>query len=100
MYQGLPVPWLGSVVADGIFLDRYSGAELFIKPDDHNLSAAEEEVAKKNIAYDIMLYIIVPMQFTALYFFLQSMQETGLTGWDRAGRILSMGMCCGILASM
>lgn len=72
------------------------GAELFIKPDDHNLSAAEEEVAKKNIAYDIMLYIIVPMQFTALYFFLQSMQETGLTGWDRAGRILSMGMCCGI----
>ena len=29
--QGLPVPWLGSVVADGIFLDRYSGAELFIK---------------------------------------------------------------------
>ena len=72
------------------------GAELLIRPDQRNMSEAEEELARKNKWYDIMLYIIVPIQFTALYFFLHAMQEQGLGGWDRAGRILAMGMCCGI----
>lgn len=33
--------------------------ELFLKPDEHNMEAAEEEFAKKNRLYDYMLYIIV-----------------------------------------
>jgi len=32
--------------------------ELFLKPDEHNLEAAEEELAKKNRLYVYMLYII------------------------------------------
>lgn len=69
--------------------------ELMIPPDAHNMSEAEEELARKNRWYDLMLYIIVPMQFLALYVFLISVQEPGLTGIDLAGRIVSMGLLCG-----
>lgn len=70
-------------------------AELFISPDEKNLSAAEEELAKKDKAYDLILYIIVPLQYLALYQFLVSMNESGLAWWEIAGRIASMGLLCG-----
>ena len=44
--------------------------ELFIKPDPANMSAAEEELAKKNKGYDVLLYLIVAFQYFALYEFL------------------------------
>ena len=69
--------------------------ELFLKPDEHNMEAAEEELAKKNRLYDYMLYIIVPFQYVALFYFLISMGQAELTVWDKAGRILSMGLLCG-----
>src|SRR4051812_43478308 len=46
--------------------------ELFISPDERSLSAAEEELIKKNKWYDIMLYLIVPCQYLALGLFLYS----------------------------
>lgn len=70
-------------------------AELFIRPDEHNMDAAEEELARKNGWYDAMLYIIVPCQFAALFVFLHSMQDQLLTNFDKAGRIMSMGLLCG-----
>ena len=45
-------------------------AELFISPDKKNFSAAEEELVKKDRIYDYLLYIIVVLQFAALYVFL------------------------------
>jgi alkane 1-monooxygenase len=70
-------------------------AELFIRPDDHNMEAAEEELARKNRVYDYMLYIIVIFQYAMLFYFLRSMKQPGLTGWEIAGRIFSMGLLCG-----
>ena len=70
-------------------------AELLIKPDEKNLNAAEEEVAKKDKLYDYMLYFFVVIQFVALYIFLDSFHAIGLTAWDIAGRIFSMGLLCG-----
>ncbi len=70
-------------------------AELFIKPDDKNLDAAEEELVKKDRVYDHLLYIIVAIQFAALYYFLTSMKTSGLLWWEVAGRIFSMGLLCG-----
>jgi alkane 1-monooxygenase len=71
------------------------GAELFYKPVIENLSAAEEEMAKKNRLYDWMLYLIVPLQYAALVYFLYSITTASLLWWELAGRVLSMGLLCG-----
>ncbi|MBC7867301.1 MAG: fatty acid desaturase, partial [Gloeobacteraceae cyanobacterium ES-bin-316] len=69
--------------------------ELFLKPDTKNLSAAEEELAKANRWYDYMLYIIVPLQYAALFYFLFSLQQNSLKWWEITGRIYTMGLLCG-----
>ena len=69
--------------------------ELFIKPDNKNLSEAEEEMVKKDRLYDYLLYIIVPFQFGALYYFLTVITQPGLQWWETVGRIWSMGLLCG-----
>lgn len=70
-------------------------AEVFIKTDESNLSAAEEELAKKNRVYDYFLYLIVGLQFAMLFIFLNSMKEGGLHWWEITGRVFSMGLLCG-----
>lgn len=69
--------------------------ELLIKPDPVNMSAAEEELAKKNQIYDVLLYLIVVLQFIALYEFLDGMKTDTLSWYDAAGRIAVMGLLCG-----
>lgn len=71
------------------------GAELFYKPVTKNLTEAEEEMARKNRVYDWMLYLIVPLQYAALIYFLYSVSTTDLLWWELAGRTLSMGLLCG-----
>jgi alkane 1-monooxygenase len=71
--------------------------ELFIKPDESNLSEAEEELAKKNIWYDVLLYLVVPFQYFALGLFLY-----GITFWhqgwvDVIGKTFVMGLLCGVM---
>lgn len=70
--------------------------ELLVKPDPRNLTEEEEASAKKNPFFDWMLYLIVPLQFVALWLFLHSMQDPGLTAVDKVGRIMVMGLNCGI----
>ena len=69
--------------------------ELFIKPDSANLDAAEEELAKADKSYDIMLYVIVLLQFAALYLFLNSINDKQLGIFDIIGRVWDMGLLCG-----
>lgn len=69
--------------------------ELMIRPDARNLSRAEEEIARKNRAYDWILYLIVIIQLPTLFFFLHSMSDPGLTLADKIGRTGSMGLLCG-----
>jgi alkane 1-monooxygenase len=70
--------------------------EVFIKPSSYNMSAAEEELAKKNRGYDILLYLVVVVQYYALYEFLYSMKHDTLDWYETAGRIWVMGMLCGV----
>lgn len=70
--------------------------ELFINPSAKNLSDAEEAMAKKDPLYDWFLYLIVPMQYLALYWFLSGITNDSLLWWERMGRIISMGLACGI----
>jgi len=69
-------------------------AELFIKPDERNMSVAEEELAKKDEVYDWMLYAAVILLYPTLFVFLFSMKET-LTTPDLIARIATMGLLCG-----
>jgi alkane 1-monooxygenase len=71
-------------------------AELFMKPSAANADLAEEELLKKDPAYDWMLYIIVPVQWFLLLFFIYAVQEPGLSATSLAGRITAMGIMCGI----
>ena len=50
--------------------------ELFFKPNSNNLSNAEEEMAKEDKSYDIVLYLLVPVIYFLLWEFLISMRET------------------------
>lgn len=70
--------------------------ELFIKSDPENMGEAEEELAKRDKTYDIILYLIVPLQFIALYFFLKNITDNTLAWYDITGRIWVMGLMCGV----
>ena len=70
--------------------------ELLIQPQTKNLSAAEEEVAKADKTYDYILYAIVPLQYVLLLCFLLSFKQENLSWVDISGRILTMGLLCGI----
>ncbi|HEU0109288.1 MAG TPA: alkane 1-monooxygenase [Flavisolibacter sp.] len=69
--------------------------ELFIKPDESNLSEAEEELAKKDRVYDYLLYAIVPLQYLALFLFLYSASVNEYTLLDLTGKVMVMGLLCG-----
>ena len=68
--------------------------ELLIPLSKANMTEAEEKIAKDDRLYDWWLYIIVPLQFGALLLFLFSMQEEGLSVWEKTGRIVAMGLLC------
>lgn len=69
--------------------------ELVLPPDARNMSEAEEAIAKNDRLYDWFLYLIVPLQYLALYWFLNGIIDESLLWWERLGRILSMGLACG-----
>ncbi|MEQ8360599.1 MAG: alkane 1-monooxygenase [Cytophagales bacterium] len=70
--------------------------ELFINADDSNLSEVEEEMRSNDPIFDWMLYLVVPVQYAFLIFFLFSIQES-LLWWETAGRISAFGILCGVL---
>jgi alkane 1-monooxygenase len=71
--------------------------ELFMRPDDSNLSTAEEELVKRNRTYDFFLYTVVLLQFFALGLFLYSVAfNYQQQSWvDLTGKTLVMGLLCG-----
>lgn len=71
--------------------------ELFLAPDDSNMSAAEEELARNDKVYDWLLYIIVPLQYVALGCFLYVVPLAGQSWIDVAGKTAVMGLLCGTL---
>ena len=68
--------------------------ELFIAPDPKNLDAVEEQLAKDNKLYDIIIWLTVPLQYVLLVLFLFSFKQE-VSGVDIAGRIVAMGLLCG-----
>jgi alkane 1-monooxygenase len=71
--------------------------ELFIKADESNLSQAEEELVRKNIWYDVLLYLVVPFQYFALGLFLYVTTYWQQNWIDVIGKTFVMGLLCGVM---
>ena len=71
-------------------------AELFISPNEKNLESTEEEMAKADTVYDYILYAIPLCLYASLIFFLFSLKQVNLSVIDYTGRIMSMGLLCGV----
>jgi alkane 1-monooxygenase len=71
--------------------------EMLLPASTANMSAAEEEVAKKDRLYDLILYSLVPMQWALLVFFLLRISEPGLPLLVKLGYTTAFGMACGVL---
>ena len=65
--------------------------EFFLKNDERNLSEFEESLAKKNIAYDLVLYVSVALHLVLLSLFFFFRRRT-LQMHEVIGRVLSMGL--------
>lgn len=71
--------------------------ELFVPADGRNLEQAEAAVALNDRAYSLLLYAMVPVQWSMLVWFLFAIQESSLTGVEQIGRMTAMGMLCGVI---
>lgn len=59
------------------------------------LNKEDVQRLKEKKKYDWLLYAMLPLQYTCLFFFLH--QSTDAVGYTLAGRIFSMGVLCGVL---
>lgn len=71
--------------------------ELFFRPDTKNLTDTEEEVRKNDWFYDLLVYLVVPVQIVFVWLFLESMTQPTLDTVDIIGRISAMGILCGVM---
>jgi alkane 1-monooxygenase len=91
-YASGPVVWLPLIYSFVII----PLIELFIKADEKNLSAAEEEMIRKDPLFDWLLYLVVPLQYLSLASFLVHVAEPGQAWYDLAGKVGVMGLLCGV----
>lgn len=70
--------------------------ELFMSGKHHNLTEEEEQAALDTPVFDVLLYAIVPLHWALVVLFLFTVGEPGLQWWERAGRIASAGLLCGV----
>src|SRR5438270_8913279 len=71
--------------------------ELLVKGSEANLSDAEEELARQNRWYDVLLYLVVPCQYLALCLFLFSISFQEQSWINIAGKTAVMGLLCGVM---
>ncbi len=70
--------------------------ELFRAPKPDRLTEEEERAALADPLYSALLIAFVPLQWALLLLFLVQVREPGLSVWELAGRITTMGFMCGV----
>lgn len=70
--------------------------ELMLKPDPNNLEAREQKIIELDKTYDWLIYMMLPVQIAFLVFFFFSIGQDGLSVVDMSGRIMAMGLMCGV----
>lgn len=71
--------------------------ELFLKADQNNLTDTERALAKSDRRYDVLVRLMVPIQYAFVGWFFFAVQEEGLKGFALIGRITALGMMCGVV---
>jgi len=71
--------------------------ELFTSGSTTNLTEAEEEMARHDRTYDLLLYGLVPAQYFILFYFLVQISLNGIGYVASIGMTLAFGLSCGIL---
>jgi alkane 1-monooxygenase len=71
--------------------------ELFISARPENLSAAEAELVARDRIYDGLLYAVVPVQYATVLAFGWALAEVAPGSWTWWGRVVAMGLMCGVL---
>lgn len=72
-------------------------AELLLPGNKKNMDKNEEEEAKQNKFYNIVLYLLVPVQFFLLVYFLIRIDDQSLALYEKAGMVTAFGISCGVL---
>lgn len=71
--------------------------ELFLPTDNSNLDEVQSELEGRNLMYDGLLYLMVPLQYCTLYLFLKKIGEPNHSNFERIIMISAMGLNCGII---
>lgn len=70
--------------------------ELIVPVSETNLNKAEEEVIKKDLFYDLLLYLNIPMLFGIIFYFLFLITHDNYKWWELTGMVTAIGICCGV----
>lgn len=71
--------------------------ELFFGGSEENMTKAEEEIAKKDWKFDLVVWMVVPLQFTLCFFFFNRLDDGSLVLWEKLGMMFALGIACGVL---
>jgi len=71
--------------------------ELLLPSIKENKTLLQEEEIKKDRFYDLILWLMVPIQFGLLFIFCHIFQSDPLSIFERVGLITAMGLGCGVL---
>ena len=70
--------------------------ELFMQGTTENFSKAEEDVIKKDLKYDLLLWAIVPIQYAMMAVFFYRLSTEQLVWWEMIGLVSAFGISCGV----
>jgi alkane 1-monooxygenase len=71
--------------------------ELAVGEKSSFYSTLEKEVLKADRSYDMLLYLMVPIQWFSLIWFLYGITREGLETYEMIGRTSAMGLLCGVI---
>ncbi len=74
-----------------------AAVEMILPLNVKNKSALEEEIAKKDPFYNLILFLNVPVQYAIVVYFLFTVTFQSLQWWEILGMVISTGICCGVI---
>ncbi len=71
--------------------------ELFLSGTTFNMDKVEEEMVKKDIKYDLIVWSVVPFQLAIMFYFLNRVDDASLLWYEVVGMVFAFGISCGVL---
>ena len=72
-------------------------SDFLLKVNPYNFNKEQEEIEKNNKLYSLILYAMLPIQVFFLAWFLIIISQTPMFSFDFWGRVLGMGIMCGVI---